>query len=201
MMFRSKKLEDNRYRKDILRIYGKEPETLDEIAEAVRMVASTYCKVIGFSWKVRYLKKAPSSHAAPVEGYRAHHRVGPGYEGFYGRVWIRYAWDPDHQSDMILRRTLTYPGSGGGGGYGGPWAELCSLRHRKKLPKPHCYSWDYTFYIDDWPALRKTFEQERIMNLLKSDTTSLEDMYHEYDWQDEETFKKDEKFILGTEYV
>ena len=159
---------------NIIDIYGKQPETLDEIAEAcIAVISKESVKVVGFAWSIKHKSKVSNSHSAPLDGYSnwgGHDVYGAkrGYPGFDGRVWIRYATDPDFMSmSDSFNSTLTYTGSGGGGSYEGLWSTISIAEYRtRKQPKDHrfrvihaypsvrCYSFDYRFFQSDFPLLR-----------------------------------------------
>ena len=106
--------------------------------------------------------------------------VPDGYPGYQGRVWIRYRHKPQgFKSSDNFRETLTYPGTGGGGGYDGPWQHISSLRWQNKDPGIAVYSWDYHFFLSDFPELAKSLEQEKLMNILSNVTPDQHHTYHQ----------------------
>src|ERR1700727_2046995 len=127
-----------------LRIVGKEPETLDELAHGVIKVIESQTtkiwngniylqhpiKVLGFSWDIWYRSTVSNSHSAPEGkqtnwgGYKTD--IPTSYPGWEGRVWIRYApiKNGHHISSTPFCNTLTHPGTGGSGTYDGPWSAL-----------------------------------------------------------------------------
>jgi len=156
-------------------IYGKEPETLDELAEAcIAVIGHNSVPVVGFAWNIETDARVSNSHDAPVDGYTNwggdnHRGDVKSYPGFRGRVWIRYETDPDFmRCSENFNKTLTHTGSGGGGSYDGLWTNISTAsyktRFRKdpgnyrskfiyKYPAPKCYSWDYRIFQSDFPAL------------------------------------------------
>lgn len=173
-------------RDNVIKCYGKEPETLDEVAEAiiaiinnvdVRRLATHKSnvpkspKVLGFAWDINYDRKVSNTHCAPRTGVTnwGSNPDGPrGYPGFSGRVWIRYENDKNFSfgSDPF-RETMSHPGTGGFGSYDGLWAQIASAHwktygHRRNPahPRPELYSWDYKIFLDDWPALKAVINKE-----------------------------------------
>jgi len=156
-------------------IYGKTPETLDEIAESVIAVINEKDPVVGFAWDIKYQKMVSNSHNAPIDGYSnwsGKNTDGEGnlrgYPGFGGRVWIRYAnrCKDTFGSSGNFNRSLTYTGSGGGGAYDGIWKQICSAEYQtrklvpdlfnRNYPTVHCFSWDYRFFAQDFPGIQDT---------------------------------------------
>ena len=79
----------------IVDIYGKEPETLDELAQACIAVISHHgAPVKGFAWNIHFDKTVSNSHHAPLDyktNWCGRDKTAPRtHPGFYGRVWIRY---------------------------------------------------------------------------------------------------------------
>ena len=158
---------------NIIDIYGKQPETLNEIAEAcVAVISKESVKVVGFAWNVTHKKKVGNSHSAPLDGYtnwggRDCRTTARGYPGFEGRVWIRYATHPDFMSmSDSFSSTLTHTGTGGGGSYSGLWSTISTAEYRTRTrpkdrrfkivhayPSVECYSFDYRFFQSDFPLL------------------------------------------------
>jgi hypothetical protein len=208
----------------IVDVYGKLPETLDEIAEAVIAVVSVTDPVIGFAWNIHYEKSVSNTHRAPVHGeinWSGRDPDAPrGYPGFYGRFWIRYAKDPDFSWwSEVIGKSLTHTGSGGGGAYDGPWTEICSAVYKAKnylpdngdlfspaIPRVHCYSTDYTFYIDDFPGLGiaeqvAAFEEQQDKDEVWAKVNGTRfnrlrfNLAHQYHWEDPATWAADKEFI------
>lgn len=157
----------------IVDVYGKLPETLDEVAESVIAVVSQTDPVVGFAWDINYNPKCSNTHYAPHNGktnWGGHVKGAPrNYPGFYGRFWIRYA---EETKDVFgstgnLRKSLTHTGSGGGGSYNGPWVEICTAAFQAgrsglpqkddlfalPIPTTKCFSTDYTIFLADHPGL------------------------------------------------
>lgn len=176
-------------------VYGKLPETLDELAEACIAVINEIDPVIGFAWDIHYDPSVSASHNAPI-GHRStmgcsDKNIRRNFPGFYGRYWIRYAKTTKDTFGWShnISRTLTYGGTGGGGAYNGLWTDICHAYYvadrKLKLPKkddlfalpydePKCFSTDYRFFLMDHPGL--DFAQEILE--------------HEYEQDKQETWHK-----------
>ena len=203
-----------------VKIYGKEPATLDELAELVMAVINLTprksakpaipVKVVGFSWSMIHSTQVSNSHYAPING-KTHwsgrdSNVPRGYPGWQGRVWIRFnkdhdaSWHDGFASDYFPA-TLTYPGSGGAGAYNGPWSAICSAwwnahqddRKSIKYPEPECLSWDYRFFDSDWPMLMEEYEKQRVWDILGDRDTAIPT--HNFLWEDPEIKAADELFM------
>ena len=167
----------------IVDVYGKYPETLDEIAESVIAGLNETNEVVGFAWNIGFDPKVSNSHSAPLDGQTNWgNTAGPDvpnhYPGMYGRVWYRYKErDRGHGMSRGFAPTLTYTGSGGSGAYDGIWHNLCSAVYRTrtrkvdnrrahgftnvyKYPEPQCYSLDYRFFLADFPAVEKLIVEQ-----------------------------------------
>ena len=146
---------------NILKIFGKEPESLDELARCVIAVINSQPnrdpwhkprknskpreynnhEVVSFAWEMSYSDKVSNTHSAP-EGYPQNWGCEPelphGYPGWTGRVWIRYREDPySFSASGAFEKTLTFTGTGGGGSYDGPSAAISSARfHRYGHSRP-----------------------------------------------------------------
>lgn len=203
----------------IIDAFGKEPETLDEVAQSVIAVANANLKarsltpddscasVSGFSWNIVYNKKVSNSHNSPIGGHRNwggdNKDLPNSYPGFSGRLWIRYnnkdrlvtsGWGSDP-----LRSSLTYTGTGGYGSYSGPWEKLCSAYFKKyghkvgkEMHRPDIYSWDYRFFLSDWPLIEEWIGQRELWSQLKSNKGWLGG--HEFTWNDPATEEIDDEF-------
>ena len=163
----------HRKQQNIKNIYGKEPETLDEIGEAcIAVISKESVPVVGFAWTITHKKKVSNSHSAPLDGYSnwgGRDTRGPirGYPGFEGRVWIRYATNPDFSSmSGCFNSTLTHTGTGGSGSYNGLWSLIATAEYNTRkqptdrrlniihaYPPVRSYSFDYRFFQSDFPML------------------------------------------------
>jgi hypothetical protein len=212
----------NKPRKEhILKTYGREPETLDELARCVIYMINSQengdvfdrrkrsqpkmYKVAGFAWDVHYSDMVSNSHSSP-EGYpqnwsRKEDAV-KGYPGWQGRVWIRYTEECRSFGSSPFEKTLTHTGTGGAGGYNGPWQAVAHHRwerygNMRRVPKdvyPEIkhYSWDYRFYDLDWPLLAHWVEKQKMWAELSGQPW---DNSHRFEWTDPEILAADAKFI------
>jgi hypothetical protein len=97
---------------------------------------------------------------------------------------------------------LSYPGTGGVGGYNGPWEAVSVARWKrhgysktkKTYPKINCYSWNYKIFLSDWPGLQTGIEQQRIVDKLAGVVTRA-GIQHRFLWEDPITKAADAAFI------
>lgn len=205
---------------NILKVYGREPETLDELARCViHMINSQengdifgrrersqpkFYKVIGFAWDIAYGGMISNSHSSP-EGYSQNwgrkENVVKGYPGWCGRVWIRYTDKCRNFGSAPFKETLTHIGTGGWGNYDGPWLDISTVRFsrysQKRMPKdaypePNCYSWDYRFYELDWPLLAHWVEKQKMWGELSGQEWNTR---HRFEWTDPDVLAADSAFI------
>jgi hypothetical protein len=190
---------------NILKVYGRDPATLDELAECVTAVINSQLAdpVVGFAWDLVYSDLVSNSHSSPeglVENWLGKPHLPTGYPGFTGRVWIRYGGTPKSWGSDPFRLTLTHPGTGGAGSYSGPWAGVSASRfhrygHRQvqdAYPEIHCYSWDYRFYLEDWPGIAAWVEKQQMMSLLSGRPWQTS---HRFSWNDNQTAAADAAFM------
>jgi len=180
-----------------------EPRTLDELAEFVIKVINHQIepnRVVGFKWNLRYTDQVSNTHSSPLEGvtnWGSDDDRPRGYPGFTGRVWIRYDREPKSFGSEPFGRTTTHTGTGGYGSYSGPWTEISRYRYenrkRKDYPEPQSYSWDYRFYLEDWPEIRRQVEQQQIWRALNGREGFTMD--HEWEWHDPVTVRADADYI------
>ena len=118
----------SKIKKDILKVYGREPTTLDELAECVIKVIDRQTPVAGFVWHIRHDTSVSNTHDCPIDGvtnWGGRDQNRPfGYPGWEGRVWIRYKSDKETWGSDPFRATLTHTGAGGWGSYDGPWQKI-----------------------------------------------------------------------------
>lgn len=192
--------------KHIIDIYGREPATLDEVAEAVLAVMqhSTEGNIAGLSWNVLYSSSVSNTHSCPIDGVKNWSRLlGPiGYPGWTGRVWIRYHRRLKNFGSDGFFQTLTYTGTGGWGNYDGPWRYLLDkvlhcqqnqIMPAIEIPDVITYSYDFHFFLDDWPQLVQYVERQAILALLADQYPSYG--IHKFHWEDPKVSKLDRKFI------
>jgi len=197
------------YKNRILETWGREPTGLDDLAQCVIAVlnqqpANRYhparsqrVKVAGFGWNINR-GTVSNTHDCPINGVTnwggRNDNAPTGYPGWHGRVWVRYAEKNSSGGSDPFPATLTYPGTGGFGGYNGPWERLYQdwykhHRNKKKLTyaEPQIYSWDYRFFDEDWPDLY----QDHLIGALKNDLIRS----HSFVWFDPEVEAQDRAFI------
>lgn len=205
-------------KENILRVFGRDPETLDELAECVIAVINSQPnqgwgekkrrtavnhRVAGFAWDITYSDRVSNSHSSSEglpQNFTGREGVPRHYPGFLGRVWIRYADAPNTWGSEPLEKTLTHTGTGGAGAYGGPWAAVASARwqtygHKRGAdlyPEIHCYSWDYRFYLADWPSIARWVEKQQIWSELSGKPWQTN---HKFNWTDPEVLAADTDFI------
>jgi len=171
----------------ILKIYGHEPTSLDDLAHCVIAMVNTFkgrseksTKITGFSWQISYDQKVRNTHNCPINGETNWGNEKPnapkGYPGWSGRVWIRYVKYPDSFGSDTFESSLTYPGTGGGGEYDGPF---------KRKDGGYICSWDYHFFSDDWPLIN-----DGLMMLDILENNKLTRTYkHNFLWEDAKLLK------------
>lgn len=184
----------------ILNIIGQEPTTLDELFEAVKKVIGPKLdkdgepiKLVGLQWDIHFDNEVSNSHSCPLNGvtnWSARDDNKPThYRGWSGRVWVRFADEISGWGSDIVEPSLIYVGTGGFGGYMGPWEHLSSAIFRDGMFKrPVCYSWDCKIWLDDWPELEKWIMFEQL-----GDKTTYQK--HFKLWEDAETKLNDDKIL------
>lgn len=207
-------------KENILKVYGREPKTLDELAQCVIKVIESQensgyrnpefrnHKVLGFSWDIRRSETVSNSHSAP-EGYPQNFNrdesLPTSYPGWVGRVWIRYHDYPDSfSSSGVFKKTLTHTGTGSSGAYDGIFTPIAHARYirygltnpKDCYPEVYCYSWDYRFYDLDWPEIAKDHTQRKIIHYLGGPKSVDR---HSFSWIDPETKHRDDAFMLEVE--
>lgn len=200
----------------MLEIWGGEPQTLDELAQCVIAVincqsqsrwnpkSSKLVRVAGFQWDVHW-SDVSNGHECPINGqtnWEGRDKTAPrSYLGWAGRVWIRYDPGPETFGSDPFRATLTYTGTGGFGGYGGPWERISQARYEAHghgcspdfYPEPKIYSWDYRFFAADWPGPGGVIEKQQMWDRL-GDKPSQQ-FHHRFLWEDPEIREKDHEFM------
>lgn len=196
----------------IIDIYGKDPESLDELFEAIIQVINAHdCrsyfrkgdfKVAGLAWNIMLHEKVSNSHERPLNGVTNFNRdidKPLGYQGYSGRVWIRYKNNPPTFGSEPFADTLTYPGTGGGGDYGGVWSpastkyfRLFGNKKSKEFNQPHVYSWDYRFFLDDFPKLYDFIYKDKNWHILQGKQWTGN---HIKQWTDPEILEHDKKLM------
>lgn len=199
----------------ILEIWGREPESLDELAQCVIKVIDHYKyrdyrgkvlkkmpspKVVGFAWHIHHTIISNSNYA-PQTGVRNRSKdtnKPTSYPGWEGRVWIRYQSEPPSFGSCPFQSTLTYPGTGGFGSYNGPWEEIATAYYKNGSkfphPKPEIYSWHYRFFDDDWPAVNTTLEKKFLFDVIRN-PNACKYPTHAFVWNDQETLAQDRAYL------
>jgi hypothetical protein len=205
-------------KENILRVFGRDPETLVELAECVIAVVNSQPnqgwgekkrktavnhRVAGFAWDISYTDRVSNSHSSPEslpQNFTGREGVPRHYPGFAGRVWIRYADEPNSFGCGPFEKTLTHTGTGGAGSYNGPWAAVASARwqtygHKRgadMYPEIHCYSWDYKIFLADWPGVSRWVEKQLMWSELSGKPWQTS---HKFNWTDPEVLVADCDFI------
>ena len=177
-----------------------------------------YLKVVGFGWDIQFTENVSNSHSHPIDGmsnwcgYNTSKGAPDGYPGFTGRVWMRWATHCNSFISDPMRATLTYTGTGGGGSYDGPWTQVCGERwhrysnHRAEEgqdPAIECASFDYRFFLSDWPLIEEALKQPRLENeqqrvwakLGNSTMPPKFSLHHKFLWEDPVVKAADQAFI------
>jgi len=199
-------LQDPKYRKHIESLFEKfgEPKSIDDIGHFVVAVINDYLKdkgneVIGLAWFGKYEHKVSISHCCPIGKisiWRSSNLEPRGFPGFYGRVYLRLRKEIDYMiysCDDMFNQTYTYTGTGGSGSYWGVWGKIESVSH-KHLPIdewPNLYSWDYRFFLSDFPLIEQEFNNQSILHALNGESHKILEIKHNFLWEDEETKKRD----------
>ena len=204
---------------NILKVYGRDPATLDELAECVVAVINSQMnsdrysskrdndrpyRVAGFAWAISYTDRVSNSHSSPEglpQNFTGREGLPRHYPGFEGRVWIRYAEEPNTWGSEPFEKTLTHTGTGGAGSYNGnPWHEISSARwqtygHKSgagMYPEIHCYSWDYKIFLADWPGIADWVEKQQLWSELSGKPWQRS---HSFSWTDPKVLASDAAFM------
>jgi len=159
--------------------------TLDDIANGV-IEHIGRAKLYYFGWKVGY-GEVSNSHCAPRKGvtnWRGDKDKPTSYPGYSGRAWIAYKDNPiAFLASENFEGSLTYPGTGGAGFYcPSPFDDLIPKHHKGSgLPKRfYPCSWDYRFFLDDFPELKKEVDKRRVICALTG--IDFADQ-HDFEWR------------------
>lgn len=153
---------------------------LDKIAYSVIETTNnllTDNKLIGFEWNIKYSDFVSNSHNAPKNGVTNFKCVSgkpTEYPGFYGKVWFltENMYNPEIPF-INFPLTDTHTGSGGFGYHQGTqWEDYVNFNlknnnGRSNILFPYRYSYEYYFFLDDFPKLSKRIEEVKILNNLK----------------------------------
>ncbi len=181
-----------------LRLAGHDPENMDDLGHALVKVISNSIPVVGLVWNLTYRDCVSNTHSAP-EGFQQNFSGltdrPKGYPGFSGRVWVRYGKHPPSFGSNHFSQTLTHTGTGGYGGYDGPWQSLhTALWHRFKphSPRLNIYSWDYKIFVDDFPLIKQEISERKLFGIIAGSQSGYG---HKFHWEAESVVDAD-KYIL-----
>lgn len=197
-----------------------EPQTLDDLAWFVINAVNDSllredhtARVVGFAWNVGYSKNVSNSHDSPVNGVCnwGGREVLPdgspaprGYPGFSGRVWIRINKRISGFASSHVSRSFTHPGTGGFGSYNGPWnavatAYYANFRNNSlsTSDEPMMFSWDYRFYVSDFPAIANHVSKTQVYQALAN--LPMVNPEHRFTWTDPTVKEQDAEFIRYVE--
>lgn len=165
---------------------------------------STDGNVAGLAWDLRYSERVSNSHAAP-RGKPLNWEGSPdlprGYPGFEGRVWILFYQPlgrPLRASDLLSRFYMR-TGTGGFGGYSGPWSQLYGAWYRalyemgqagrgdfaRKYPEPQVYSWGARAFSDDWAGVHRDLVEPEQRRMIKRRLAGEKVDSIRVDWKEE----------------
>lgn len=199
------------YKDTMVQKYG-EPTTLDELFDTIRLTLEDQNPnkenglfVVGFAWNISYRHTISNTHSCPINGetnWGCKVHLSRGYPGFTGRVWIRFNHDQQFGwTEDLFNHSLSYPGTGGGGAYSGPWNNICHRRwktygHSKhsSFPEPKVYSWDYKIFADDFPLIVDTWTKNNLLNVIKTNDAGIK-IVSKLEWNDPATKELDDAFL------
>lgn len=155
-------------KKAIIDVFGKDPENLDELKDCLIKTTqdreNSYGICCGLAWEVRYSPKILNTHSSPIQGVRNFRQtpdLPKSYPGYEGRIWLRYNKKTKrHYGFDHIDHFPVHTGSGGAGGYCGPWKALSnrydklSKAQKKQVGMFELYSYNLSFYLMDWPNLQ-----------------------------------------------
>lgn len=191
-----------------------EPTTLDQLADVIiklidHKLADQNIRVVGFAWNMQFSQAVSNSHSSPVFGVGNFMRsddLPKSYAGYVGRIWFRYSARPTGFSSDYHGNTKAHTGTGGSGSYNGPWTDVSTayyqkfgIRRSKSQPELATYSYDYRFYLEDWPlleqAILKEIEQDRVIAALTNRPPGAKCLKHIFEWTAPDVAKADKEFI------
>lgn len=187
----------------ILDIYGGEPQTFDELCECVIQVVNHYeCRrepknqLIGFACRYSYNRQVAATHSAPL-GHRINWQSPEKFPALTGRVWLRYA---DQQRSELGGVALVHTGTGGFGGYSGPWEGAAYHyyglfgyeKHKDQFHRPMIYSYDSKIWLEDWPGIASDIEHEILTSCLKAQDIFLN---YRYEWSNDWVKDHDQRLM------
>ena len=194
-------------KKLIIKPYGREPATMDELGHCVIAVVNSHLtkgnSVVGLAWELTYSDKVSNRHDAPITketNWWWEDDRPKGYPGFCGRVWVRYYTSPKGFGSDPFEGTCTHTGTGGSGSYNGPWDNLTKSiwkaatgKHKKYKNRCETYSWEYKLFLEDWPLLEQWVGATQTWAILQSGTTAP--VKHNFLWQYPKTMAEDAKIL------
>jgi len=178
-----KSVLDHPNKKYTMKVFGKDPETLDEVFDSVIAIVNDQCRlnnepdveVVGLEIALTYTPEVSNTHECPLLGttnWGGNDKTAPrNYPGFQGFICIRYNKDNESFMDHYLGHTLTHTGSGGGG-HTGPWGKIKTAyydapRHiQKTFERPEILRWDYKIFLDDFPELAGWVNKQMTSDML-----------------------------------
>jgi len=167
----------HRHKKLQQELYGKEPKTVDDIFEMVKVlvnknVSSNGTELVSMRFEVGYSNKVQSTHSCTLFERLYHDtKAKPGFDG---RIWLRFTRSPKGFGSENMFGTATWTGSGGGG-WNEPWDKIVKLYYKapkhiqKQFTNPYCLGYGYKFYLADFPDLEKDIKQQKIIAQLKDE--------------------------------
>lgn len=200
---------DHPRKKHAMKIYGKDPETLDELFESIIVILNRYIKdegvtVVGLDINMTSSQKVANTHYCPLLGgtnwgfENIDKDVPQGYPGFGGIICIRFSKQNNVFGHSYMNNTLVHTGTGGGGHYG-PWQPIVTAFHlapkyiSKTFIKPNCLGWDFKVFLDDFPKLKNTIEKQWTADMLTHGKTKS--VTYKKTWTDPKQSEKDQEFI------
>lgn len=190
----------------------QEPSTLDKLGYALishinnhkkwnKIRRTDRNKVLGFCWELG-ARSIGASHYAPI-GKNTKFWNPETYPAWTGRIWLRMRGSYDFGISELFEDSCTHLGTGGGGDYNSPWTAVYEkwwnlrrqLPRNKKpnYPEPRLYSWSFTVWQEDWPLIKKNFDQDHFMRKLAGVDTKR--FKHNFLWQDPEREKLDKQWV------
>lgn len=195
--------------KHMISIYGKEPSTFDELCEAIIATINHNNPgiLVGLSFDLQYSTSVSNSHDAPHNGvtnWSGQNKSAPlYYRGLVGRIWYRLSRKNPGFSSNLFGCTMVHTGTGGGGGYNGPWEKVSNYEYN--LRRSNCrvddlyiFSFDCRIFLDDFPALDNEINKRITYDLLRDKTERYK---FNYFWCDKKYTESDERTKLLYENV
>lgn len=186
---------------------GFEPETVDDVFEFVSQYGRKKNKnLIGFSWDIS-ISNTSVSHSAPFGGSTnwSHRRdsLPKDYPGFAGRVW--YAYKPGDRRSHATEGSGFYSGTGGYGGYDGPWEKVRYAdflreeefyKRNKKYPNHiiDVFGYDCRWFLIDFPKVKTCIEKQKTWARLSDETNT--EIRSSKTWESEEVNRIREKLNM-----